>query len=125
MSNVIMTAQEYLAGLKEDQEQATFVQFLEQKGELFYHVPNGGFRHPREGVKLKKQGVKAGVPDICICAMRKGFGGLYIEFKRRKKSIVSERQKEWIENLRQAGYKAEIAAGYDEAVKIYTSYIQD
>lgn len=33
---------------------------------LFWHTPNGGLRNKIVAAKLKAQGVKPGVPDICI-----------------------------------------------------------
>lgn len=35
-------------------------------GAVYFHIPNGGSRHVREAAKLKRMGVKPGVPDICI-----------------------------------------------------------
>jgi len=57
-----------------------------------FHVPNGGRRDGRTGARLKREGVKAGVPDIVIvmgggrCAM--------IELKA-DKGRLSSQQKEW------------------------------
>lgn len=33
---------------------------------LWFHVPNGGYRHPREAKKLKDMGVMPGVPDLAF-----------------------------------------------------------
>lgn len=33
---------------------------------LLYHVPNGGSRHKAEAGRLRAEGVKAGVPDLCL-----------------------------------------------------------
>lgn len=33
---------------------------------LFYHVPNGGYRNPREARKLKDMGVRPGVADLAF-----------------------------------------------------------
>ena len=49
---------------------------------LLYHVPNGGSRHRMEAAHLKQQGVRAGVPDLCLPVARGGCHGLYIEMKR-------------------------------------------
>ena len=46
---------------------------------LLYHVPNGGSRNTLEAANLKRQGVKAGVPDLCLPVARQGHHGLYIE----------------------------------------------
>ena len=51
---------------------------------LLHAIPNGGKRNPREAANLKAQGVKAGVPDICLPVPRGGCASLYIELKRRQ-----------------------------------------
>lgn len=48
---------------------------------LMYHIPNGGSRNRLEAANLKKQGVKSGVPDICLPVARGAYHGLYIEMK--------------------------------------------
>ncbi|MFV0519754.1 MAG: VRR-NUC domain-containing protein [Lachnospirales bacterium] len=90
---------------------------------LMYAVPNGGSRNRIEAANLKKQGVKAGVPDICLPVARNGFNGLYIELKRQKGSRTSPEQKEWIEQLEQQGYKAVICFGFDEGKKVLEEYL--
>ena len=47
--------------------------------QYMYHVPNGGKRDKATAAVLKRQGVKAGVPDIMLPAARAGYHGLYIE----------------------------------------------
>ena len=52
----------------EDQMQAdcwqyAYNEYIELHG-LYFHVPNGGFRDVREGMKFKGMGVLAGTPDI-------------------------------------------------------------
>ena len=49
--------------------------------ELLYHIPNGGKRDACTAVNLKRQGVKAGVPDLHLPVARGGYHGLYIELK--------------------------------------------
>ncbi len=49
--------------------------------EYLHHVPNGGKRDKATAMALKRQGVKAGVPDIVLPAAREGYHGLYIELK--------------------------------------------
>ncbi len=44
-------------------------------------MPNGGKRDKATAAVLKRQGVKAGVPDIMLPAARAGYHGLYIELK--------------------------------------------
>lgn len=71
--------------------------------QYMYHVPNGGKRDAATAVALKRQGVKAGVPDIMLPAARAGYHGLYIELKAGK-NTTTKKQKEWLEYLRQQGY---------------------
>lgn len=39
---------------------------------LLYHIPNGGSRNAAEAASLKRQGVKAGVPDLCLPVAKRG-----------------------------------------------------
>ena len=71
--------------------------------EYMHHVPNGGKRDRATAVALKRQGVKAGVPDIVLPAARAGYHGLYIELKAGK-NTTTENQRRWLEYLRQQGY---------------------
>ena len=48
---------------------------------LIFHIPNGGSRNTLEAANLKRQGVKAGVPDLCLPVARQNYHGLYIEMK--------------------------------------------
>ena len=42
---------------------------------LLYHIPNGGKRDKLEAARLKLEGVKAGVPDLCLPVARGGAQG--------------------------------------------------
>lgn len=89
---------------------------------LLYAIPNGGKRAIKTAVALKRQGVKAGVPDMCLPVSRGGFHGLYIELKRQKGGTVSEAQKAWIDSLNAQGYKAVVCHGADEAIAEIKDY---
>ena len=62
---------------------------------LLYHVPNGGSRHKAEAGRLRAEGVKAGVPDLCLPVARGQYHGLYIELKRQRGGRTSDHQSEW------------------------------
>ena len=66
---------------------------------LLYAIPNGGKRAIKTAIALKAQGVKSGVPDMCLPVARNGYHGLYIELKRQKGGTVSETQKSWLTAL--------------------------
>ena len=91
--------------------------------DLLYHVPNGGSRNRIEAAKLKRQGVKAGVPDLCLPVARAGWHGLYIEMKAGK-NTPTEKQKEWISALRKQGYVAEVCYGWEQAAEVITKYLE-
>lgn len=60
---------------------AAFVRGRFPEIDLLYHIPNGGSRNRLEAANLKRQGVKAGVPDLCLPVASGKYHGLYIELK--------------------------------------------
>ena len=70
---------------------------------LLHHIPNGGSRNQLEARNLKLQGVKSGVPDICLPVPRGKYHGLYIEMKYGKNK-TSESQNKWLSALQKQGY---------------------
>lgn len=90
--------------------------------DLLYHVPNGGKRDKATAIALKRQGVKAGVPDLVLPVARCGYHGLYIELKAPGGS-VQKSQREYIKRLRQQGYLAVICYGWQESVQLISDYL--
>ncbi|MCP4540129.1 MAG: VRR-NUC domain-containing protein [Chloroflexi bacterium] len=90
---------------------------------LLYAIPNGGHRHAAVGARLKAEGVKAGIPDLCLPVPRHGYGALYIEMKRVKGGTVSRTQRHWIEALREAGNRVEVCRGATDAIRVLTDYV--
>lgn len=90
---------------------------------LLFHIPNGGKRTQSAGGKLKAEGMRAGVPDICLPVARGGYHGLFIELKVKggKPSVL---QKQWLGDLTAQGYKAVLCYGYDEAQDTILNYIK-
>lgn len=89
---------------------------------LIYHIPNGGSRNELEAANLKRQGVKAGVPDLALPVALKGYNGLYIEMKFGKNK-TTEKQNWWLEQLTKQGYKTAVCYGADEAITTLKEYI--
>lgn len=90
--------------------------------DLLYAIPNGGSRHKLEAYNLKKQGVRAGVPDICLPVGRGNYISLYIEMKV-KPNKPSDNQKLWIEKLRKYGNKVEVCYSWEEAKNEIIKYL--
>ena len=103
-----------------DWAKATFGRYPELK--LLYHIPNGGKRNRFEAAHLKRQGVKAGVPDICLPVPRGGFHGLYIELKAGSNK-PTDSQNKWLSALRAQGYAAEVCVGWKQAQELITEYL--
>ena len=70
---------------------------------LMYHIPNESNVPVQYRVKLKKMGLKSGVPDICLPVSKSGYHALYIEMKRTKGSTTSDAQKWMVTKLNTAG----------------------
>lgn len=88
---------------------------------LIWATPNGGQRHPAVAAKLKKEGVKRGVPDITVAVASKGYHGLYIEMKRAGKNTTPE-QEEMIALLQFNGFKTAVCYDAAEAIEVVTNY---
>lgn len=91
--------------------------------ELAYHIPNGGKRNAREAANLKRQGVKAGVPDIHLPVARGRYHGLYIELKVGR-NTQTEKQKEWQRKLTEQGYLSIVCYGWQDAAEHMVSYLE-
>lgn len=91
--------------------------------ELMYHIPNGGYRNKAEAARLKMEGVKPGVPDICLPVARGGYHGLYIEMKV-KGNTTSEAQKRWIRLLKAQDYFVIVCYGQEEAIQVIVNYLK-
>lgn len=91
--------------------------------ELMYHIPNEGRRSIVTGGRLKAQGLRPGVPDVCLPVPNVKYTALYIELKRRKGGWVSEDQRGWIAALNRAGCRAVVCNGWDEAREEIERYL--
>ena len=104
--------------MSEYDEQVKLAEYLDTKGFLWCHVPNGGNRNPITGAKLKRQGVKPGVPDVLIFDFPSYLkcNGVAIELKRQKGGKLRESQKEWLGKLKYRGWETRVCRGADEAI---------
>lgn len=112
----------------EHQEQALVMYHLAEDHPAIYEhlfaIPNGDLRHPRVAVRLKNEGVKAGVPDLFLAVARGGYHGLFIEMKK-PGGRVSQKQREWHDRLRAAGYRVLVRYGHQEAIHALVVYFGD
>lgn len=90
---------------------------------LLYHIPNGGKRSIATAKRLKAEGVKAGVPDICLPVARGGFHGLYVEMKAGK-NCTTQKQDTWLDALAAQGYMTAVCYGWKAASEVITGYLE-
>jgi hypothetical protein len=106
---------------------------------LLHAVPNGAFfggevktfasgkKVPVAAIrarKLKAEGLREGVPDLCLPAPSGvAHRGLYIEMKRRKGGVSSPMQTWWRKCLILMGYRAELCHGAEEAIDVLKSHV--
>lgn len=114
--------------ISEDVIQAQVITWAKSQAKVYpeltrlFHVPNGGQCHATVAAKLQGQGVKPGVPDLCLPVPRFGCHGLWIEMKSQD-GRVSAPQKDWIAFLRSAGYRVEVCRSFDEARSVLLGYL--
>jgi hypothetical protein len=115
---------------REGLEQAVLLEEIELRYPevfaLIFHVPNGGHRHKLVAIKLKQQGVKAGVPDLVLPMARGGYFGLYIEFKATPPhdAAVSTTQSAYLQALIAQGYMAIVCRGHADAMEQLRAYLR-
>lgn len=90
---------------------------------LMYASPNGGKRDKITAANLKAEGVKSGVPDICLPWPNCGKHGLYIELKIGNNKPTEE-QYQYIAELKKAGYAAEWVIGWQAAWQLILVYLR-
>lgn len=104
---------------------------------LLFAIPNGaayggGTKTLKSGAqipvaairahRMKAEGLRPGVPDLCLPVARGGFHGLFLELKTSTGRLRPD-QALWIDALRDEGYRAEVAHGLDEAIAVLRGYV--
>ena len=91
----------------EEKEQARLATYLDAKGYVWFHVPNGGHRHKVIAAKMKKAGQKRGAPDCILIA---------IELKRVSGGSLSKHQKYFLGEMKRCGWDTFVAKGSQAAI---------
>lgn len=90
--------------------------------ELLYAYPAGGHRHKATAARMKREGAKAGVPDIHLPVARGEYHGLWIELKIGNNK-PTQKQKWWLEKLSEQGHLAVVCYGWEEAMREIEKYL--
>ena len=106
----------------EDQFQTTIARYLDSLGVLYTHVANERKTSPQAGARLKRKGVKSGVPDILIFEPRAQYNGLAIELKVGYNKI-SENQTAWLEKLSTNGWMVMWSNDLDKVIETIDNYL--
>lgn len=103
--------------------------------QVAFAVPNGdlrpvnynpatGRRYSLAGQKLKRMGVRPGVPDwLCPAPSPRGWNGLGIEFKAGQAKPTPV-QRDYIEKLRKSFWFVEICYSLEEAINTVERYFE-
>ena len=123
-----MRKTKYVINPTEHEEQSAFFDWLFHRRadvyELAYAIPNGSNKSVAAAQKFKREGLKSGVPDVCIAMPRGRYSGAYIEFKRRHTGYVSADQRAWLDRLSNRGYCCIVAKGCADAVEFIEAYLK-
>lgn len=72
--------------------------------------------------RMVGEGVRSGIPDVCLPWPNQKYHGLYIELKI-KTGRVSQEQKACLDYLNSVGYRAVICWSWIEAWKVIEDYL--
>jgi len=92
---------------------------------LLYAIPNGARVSWSQAKKLKREGMQAGVPDLCLPVARNGYHGLYVEMKRQKRARSNMSQARWQDMLRAQGHAVRVCKGAQDAITTIFAYISE
>ena len=116
----VMICFTYQKIMSEHEEQSLFVHWFRLKypkfKEALFAIPNGGHRHIRVAMTLKKEGVVPGVSDMFLMVPRETFHGAFIEMKT-KTGRLSDKQKKFLSYAEAMGYKTIVGYGYSDVTK--------
>lgn len=108
--------------MSEHDETAAVVEYCDLKGIPIYHIPNEARRSPVTAARLKAEGLRPGVPDLCIPVARGRYHSLYIEMKA-PGGKPTEEQVGWIQRLRSEGMCAYVCYGAENAIALVGRYM--
>ena len=91
---------------------------------MAFAIPNGGFRDKITAGKLKAEGVKAGVADICypLPQASNGYLSLWLEMKKPKVGRSSAEQSDWAIDMRVCGHAVSTCWGWRAARQAFIDY---
>lgn len=110
--------------LSEHQIQSVLIDWVNYQwfGEYLFAIPNGGGRSIIEARKLKKEGVRSGIPDLFLSIPNYRYPGLYLEMKK-PGGRLSENQVKYKALLTSVGYGVVVCYSYEQAREVIENYM--
>lgn len=120
--------QQYMLRTEASEQEAviTICKFMENRYpelKLLHHCPNGGKRDHVSAAVLKRQGVKAGVPDLHLPVPKGQYASLYIEMKYGDGKLSKE-QKEFLRRAAEYGNFVAVCYSQEIALKVIEEYVK-
>jgi hypothetical protein len=114
--------------MKEDDELIKFFEWVSWMSistpelKAIFHVANERRTSIAHGVRLKRKGVRSGIPDVFCLIPNKDYHGLLMEFKT-EKGKLSKTQSECLKLFHALGYCVRVPRSADEAISILKTYL--
>lgn len=86
-------------------------------------IPNGGKRHIKVAMEMRREGLKTGLEDLFLPIRSKEFTGLYIEVKK-SKGYQSKNQKIWQAFHISQGAQSVVCKSVDSIVMTVLQYME-
>lgn len=117
--------------ITEHQAQAAYFRWAEEARRypgyaplvLLHAIPNAAKRSLAVAASMKAEGLRAGVPDVCLPVNRMGYSDLRIEFKV-SGGRLREMQVWWLETLYIAGSLPVVVWGVESAIWVTEAYLR-
>lgn len=107
---------------EEERLQIAIIDLLEAlalPGVAWWHTPNGGRRNPCEAAKLKRMGVRPGVPDLIIS--QPGGVTRYLEVKSRRGRKSGE-QTAFLTAVERNGNETAVVRSLEQAMQVLAAW---
>ena len=113
-------------GQSEEQDQILLVNWFArtypEAAPCLHHSPNGGYRDPRTGHRMKLMGTRPGFHDLILFWRVGGHTGLVIEMKLGRGQL-SKAQRAWIPRYQACGFATRQCWGFDEGQAALKDYM--
>lgn len=91
--------------------------------EMLFAVPFDAYKSVSSCKKFTEEGLKKGIPDVCLPISNGKFSSLWIKIKSSKHTKLTEKQKWWIKELNAKGCLAVDCVGWEAARDIILNYL--